>query len=710
MMISLPRTVLSFALFCPAVLWYPAWAMDFYPLLDSNKDIVNEGKFPSAVSMSTSIASPPPQPQCWVDAFKMFQPNNQDDIQGSTKVCESIGPHQKKAFAFELARCHLEDVGRDIIDFGDDEGIRNPQDCTIAANSDFPHDFEGEYYHDGSDLPYFPNLSKCLKYMTDAGLVAYTQFFSQVMQLCNRLTEHMAIDFQQHAATQLAKMSEHATAQFHNLLHRQEEADKEREKLMKEHQETYFSTMQVHQKKLLDDQTARFGHIQAWTSNTMKNWQHREERHEAWLINQTRLIEDKTSALVKHHEEIKSWSERVSSMASLIHPILILETFVTRALQGFTLFTFSLHFLAAIYVIWFMTRPQRCRSLRGTLFTLAIFEKIAELCVYFSMGDSATLDAEQTALISTMRSAGMGLQILTFFSGLVISCCCCRRRGRGYSFDDDDYDSDEYYDAEHKLHLDESRNRNAGQFPQDGIPPPGHRRSMSEPRLHLNGYNKAATTYPHIHSNFTSRDVEPFAQGTPTAFSHYSRPMMTAATANCRTTFGSEISRGQPNPSTSTTTMLTENSVTSVASTTTNSHASTPLPEVAVPGTTGRRPETPAFGLSASGTSPAPETTTNNPNKRSADDIDTSSDDDDFGDDDDSVLDGSEYSSPAKKRRMELPIPEEASLKETPQVNEGAKKKEAAAASGDTPMPQEEEETDSEDLSDSDHEEAVEKM
>lgn len=399
-----------------------------------------------STSTSTSLASSPPQSQCWVDALKIFQPTNQDDVQGSTKLCEVIGHHQKKALAFELARCHLQDLGRPIIDSHRDEDVEDPHNCTVSTTYTNNEDSDQEGMESGQ---FFPNLSKCLSYLTDAGANAYTQFFAQVVQLCNRLTQHMAIDIQQHAALQLAKITHQTAAQIKKILQKQEDNFSYREEAMRNRYEDFYHAMKQRQEKLWENQTRHIDDIQSWTSYFVKHWKKRDQeqkaQHAAWLYNQTIFLQERTSALKRQHEEMQNLHEKVSATTNMMQPLVNIELLVLRATQGFTLFTSLLHLLAALSVTWLLTWPRRCQRNRGYLFTAVIMEALIELCVHFGIGTESVSSADQTALISAIRSTALGVETILYLSGLLAStCCCCRRRE-----DDDEYGYLEDNDSEY---------------------------------------------------------------------------------------------------------------------------------------------------------------------------------------------------------------------------------------------------------------------
>ncbi|CAB9511786.1 expressed unknown protein [Seminavis robusta] len=359
-------------------------------------------------------AVPRRQPQCWVEALKIFQPKNQQEMAMTSRVCERMGPQHQKALAFELARCHLEDLGRDIIEEGsiqakNKEGsvVTDPRHCIALGPESSTSD---------DDNQQFPHLPHCLRSLTEAGSNAYTLFFGQVVQLCNQLTQQMSLGFQQQVGMQLAIITKRAIQQIGELIQGQQEAFRKREEEMQE-----------------------------WTAALMENWKaqvrEQKEHYEALLRNQTFLLENRTKELERLH------LEKLVSATSFLQPLLTLESWVAMAKHGYDLFVFTLYWCLALNVVWFVTRPRYCRWSRVHLSGLLLLERIAEVACIFAVHKDFMSEAQQTTLVSSLRQTSLWLGVLLYVVGVVFSCC--------FFAWDSTVDEDEYSDDEDNVHYEE---------------------------------------------------------------------------------------------------------------------------------------------------------------------------------------------------------------------------------------------------------------
>ena len=346
---------------------------------------------------SPSVAVPPSQPKCWVDAFSTLFQSTDDQA-----ICEQMEPLHRKALAFEVARCHLQDAGRSI--FGAFVGgvIEKPEDCTV--------------FHDGL----YPNLKLCLSYMTETSFQVYTFFLTQVMQLCNGLTQHLAIDFQKQTFVKLAQMSQQAFSQVTDMLLHQQNSFHQREEAMKQEHKEFYAKMNEHQEELMQ------GHS-SWTSGIMESFQ---KQQEAWFANQTSFIEE----LQRVHKE------RSMALLKFFQQFLNPDFWVSLATRGYTIFAFLFHILSTLNVTWLLTRPRRCRGVRTYIFTIVLMEFCCELCVSFAAGNASGSVEQKSAIIKSLRNTAMFLGGLIYAMGLLFSCCC------GHNDDYDDDDMEDFHD------------------------------------------------------------------------------------------------------------------------------------------------------------------------------------------------------------------------------------------------------------------------
>lgn len=153
-------------------------------------------------SQNDVMAAVPPSPECWMGAMKAMHQLERDAAANGEQppssslgsiVCTNMSHDHKKALALELARCQMKDVGRLLFHDTNNEDCSRPVTSTTVLHS-------------------------CLSRMTDAGMNAYSLFFTHVHQSCTRLTQE-----------QLMQASQVATEQLHTMLAHQSEMWAERE-------------------------------------------------------------------------------------------------------------------------------------------------------------------------------------------------------------------------------------------------------------------------------------------------------------------------------------------------------------------------------------------------------------------------------------------------------------------------------------------------
>lgn len=442
---------------------------------DEARNIIIAKKLFDPSSSSSSLAvNPPPQPRCWFNALKVFQPKDKEDVETLNKMCAKMGPQEQQAFAFEIARCHLAEMGRAIIETFVSSDIEDAQDCTALAvaaartglGEDDPEDDEG----------WFPNLKQCLVNLTQDGVTAYTYFFTQVVQLCNRLTEHLVADLREHTSAQLAKFSQQAVDQFNNLVKRQQDAFEEREEAIRQRHEEFYSSMNSMQQEIMEGQSNRVDEFKAWTSAIMDDWgtraQRQKEQQEAWLHNQTKFLENKAS----------EWEQqRWFPVTGFLAPSMNMEKLSKAAidiyrffvLHGYNLFEFSFHFIGVLYVAYLMTLPRSCRKFRGAIFVIIFTEGLAELCFTFCTESGQISGTYQKAVVACLRNAAFCFEALLYSVGLISSCCCCWKSDTGHDDDDGHEDSSE---SDRHLQQEMERRQQVTQTEVNTAAPPTHER------------------------------------------------------------------------------------------------------------------------------------------------------------------------------------------------------------------------------------------
>lgn len=158
----------------------------------------------------------PPSPECWMGAMKAMHQLERDAASddGTTNVPQSLGSivctgmthDHKKALALELARCQMEDVGRNLFH----ETLNN---CNRPVQST-------------------ETLHSCLSQMTDAGMHSYSLFFTHVHQSCTRLTQEHLMQASHAATEQLHTMLAHQSDLWQHERERDEQVRAQHEQVL----------------------------------------------------------------------------------------------------------------------------------------------------------------------------------------------------------------------------------------------------------------------------------------------------------------------------------------------------------------------------------------------------------------------------------------------------------------------------------------------
>jgi len=429
-----------------------------YPLVSTSSADTESNDEGSALTKqlfddSGVVTSPPPQPRCWFNALKVFSSKEKEEIETLNQMCATMGPQEQQAFAFEIARCHLAEMGRSIVETIVGLSIDNVENCTafaVVATCD-NGDRSGNRNDEDGTQGCFPNLKKCLKNLTQDGVNAYTYFYTQVIQLCNRLTEHLVAEFQKHTSIQLAKFSQQAVAQFNYLVQRQQDAFEEREKAIHRRHEDFYSSMKNLQQEMFERQNSRVNEFKTWTSDILNDWsaraQYQKELQEAWLVNQTNYLESKAAEWGRQSWfSVTGWLNSSLKLDKLYNIAVDCAHFL--AIYGPNLCAFLFHLGGILYIAYILTLPRRCRRLRVWIFSIIFMEGFAELSIIFGMENEQVSASYQKSVIATLRNSAFWLETLIYAVGLVCSCCSCGR-SHGTLNNNENTNENDYHSTTH---------------------------------------------------------------------------------------------------------------------------------------------------------------------------------------------------------------------------------------------------------------------
>ena len=216
-----------------------------------------------------------PSSQCWTWAVSFLVPtdNNKKNHKirhgypsDPEQLCHAMTPAHQKTLALHIAACHLQDLNRDLFE---------PQGrCSHAER---PTNNGKESVHDPSNRP--PNdILQCLSELTDAGMLAYTQYISHVQILCLRLTQESMVAHQESMQQELWKQQVESSRSLSRQLFEMTQAARQSQDEL----EHWFATVlpqQVHSQvwQTLHEELSLWstGPLQVWMQSLQNNMTNR---------------------------------------------------------------------------------------------------------------------------------------------------------------------------------------------------------------------------------------------------------------------------------------------------------------------------------------------------------------------------------------------------------------------------------------------------
>ena len=166
-------------------------------------------------------------PGCWssalrkIDRMILAESETSETVFGlsGNDFCSDLTDHQRKLLAFELTRCHTEDVGRSMF-FEPYDGVLNQFDDHLPALDKC----------EGGDLIEASELKRCLSHLGPFSLNAYSQFTTSILLICKSLAEDMMIAKKEQLMIMMAQASYAVSQQLKNTFDLQESLTKTIEK------------------------------------------------------------------------------------------------------------------------------------------------------------------------------------------------------------------------------------------------------------------------------------------------------------------------------------------------------------------------------------------------------------------------------------------------------------------------------------------------
>ena len=385
---------------------------------------------------AVTLTRPPSSPECWLSAISLFQTIpfkqnhhhhhsqhyfasdlHQDDTTtftatatvaelDATKLCQYLPEQYQKRLALEIARCHLQDVGRPLFINATVE-----RRCVLDPTDD-NNDDQAENVHPNSQekkRKSGADIKWCLKQLTDYGVNAYTHHFAYVSSLCIRLTQELVVAYQQQTqrdlALRYAEISSHSLEQLTSM-----------SRLTQKHAEQLQALAQIPQQV-----TERLtNHLQTTVRDTIQHSMSEQIAHQlqGLFTVHTQGLEHHLAKLEAQREEMEA---AVRKTKQSMQPILQLQSLLATVTQRYEWLTFWSRLLGAMYLVWLMTRPQCGQPVRWCLMGIVVAEALWELILRVMVNQALLSASNQTAYVATARQWSFILMGAFYVLGLLAS-------------------------------------------------------------------------------------------------------------------------------------------------------------------------------------------------------------------------------------------------------------------------------------------------
>jgi len=358
-------------------------------------------------------------PECWRIATTIVQ-KTQHQIYASdtSKMCEVLPEAHQKRLALEIARCHLQDLGRPLY-----RSSAAERECTTTS---VDHE----------------TVQSCLKRLTDSGENAYTQYITYIQVLCIQLTQEVILQYQQKAKDEVAKkyaeISGQSIAHMETITSQMQTIseipallqDQLTRELKDQLKESLDEQLRDRISELLRTQAAEQA---SFLGNIMDHLELRDVEHQERVNDwthyqssmwqkQAREMEGQRVALDEQRLKMERLSETVSETTQNMQPLVGLQSFIKVATEGYTWITFLLHFLGTFNIVWVATRPQRCHPFRSYLYGLVFGEAVLEFFLTSAVHYELLSDTARLACVTDLRRWALLVECFTYVFGFLSTC------------------------------------------------------------------------------------------------------------------------------------------------------------------------------------------------------------------------------------------------------------------------------------------------
>lgn len=362
-------------------------------------------------------------PECWKMATTIVQKtHHQLYTEDTTRMCELLPEAHQKRLALEIARCHLQDLGRPLYRSSTTERECSTNDVNLET------------------------VQMCLKQLTDSGENAYTQYISYIQILCIQLTQEAIIQGHQKVKDEVA--STYAEISGQSIAHMkamsllaeshadqmktiadipaklQDQLSRELKDQLKETLDSQLRqqinemlrTQALEQANVVEKLMGRLELRDAEQQGRVDDWTHYQS---AMWQSQAQEMEKQRVALNEQRLRMESLSEAVSVTSQNMQPLVSIQSLITLALEGYSWITFLFHVLGTFNICWIITHPKRCHRFRSYLLGLVMAEALLEFGLATAVSYDMLSDAGRIACVADLRRWAILLESITYLFGLV---------------------------------------------------------------------------------------------------------------------------------------------------------------------------------------------------------------------------------------------------------------------------------------------------
>jgi len=380
----------------------------------------------------------PTSPECWVTAMGFFSETQDLDDDSAATFCRIMPEDKQKLLALLIAQCHLQDLGRPLID-----------DAEVLAEC--IQQYTGRVTRRDS-------LQFCLKHLSDVGANAYTHYVSYVQQLCTRLTQELVLLAQREAHKQAANKFSHLSIQsieqlesISALARRHSEHMEALAKVPVELKEQLTGELGSALKDLVsraleerlqmilrDELEGRLGDLLKQQAKQQKSFVEsvrdhfqsinfdQREYYESWMNNQTLTMQGYLKEIERQHNRFGGvLSQTISQAVQVTQPFLGL---IAAVMKGYTWVAFALQFIMTFNIVWLLTRYIRYDAIRFYLLGIVVVEAAAEAAITSLTQHDFLNESDRVQVTIDLRRWGLFLEGFLFVSGAFVSFISPSRR------------------------------------------------------------------------------------------------------------------------------------------------------------------------------------------------------------------------------------------------------------------------------------------